>query len=248
MKKYCWPLLLVFFLFNYLNAAPLPLLKIAADRNSPPFVMRGAHDQVFGFDIDMMEHLCKILGRTCQYNLMPFQNIIGAVENKSSDIGIGCITITLERAKTVTFSIPYLLSYAQYIGTKEYTDKKFDTSYLNNKKVGIEAGSIFKDIINNLEIPNVKIIEYNRLSSIIAALQNKNIDFALMDSITAIYWQNQSNKQLVALGKPFLYGFGFGIAVNKNEPQLLEQINTAILEYQNNGSFQKAYNEYIAQF
>lgn len=248
MRKYCWFLLLNLFWCGSIYAAPLPLLKVAADVYSPPFIMRGASDQVFGFDIDMMEYICKMLGRTCQYNLMPFQDIIGSVANQSNDIGIGCITITLKRSKVVAFSIPYLLSYAQYLGLKQQNANQFTNESLKNKTVGVETGSVFKDIVNDLGMPSVKIIEYNKPSSVIAALKNKNVDFALMDSITAIYWQNQSTNNLVTLGKPFLYGFGFGIAVNKTNSKLLEQINTAILEYQNNGGFQKSYNEYIAQF
>ena len=69
-----------------------------------------------------------------------------------------------------------------------------------------------------------------------------------MDAFTADYWQTQSNNVIITLGKPFTYGYGFGIAVNPNEPALLKDLNEALLKYQNNGEFQKDYNTYLRVF
>ncbi|OGV27518.1 MAG: hypothetical protein A3F18_07915 [Legionellales bacterium RIFCSPHIGHO2_12_FULL_37_14] len=247
MKKY----LALIFCLSFLNpiyAAPMPALKIAANMYNPPFVMQGANKILYGFDIDMMEHLCNSIERTCQYNLIPFHNILDSVENGTNDIGIGGVTITIERTKAVAFSIPYLLSYAQYLGLKTKEIANFSDASLANKKIGIEAGSVLIDLVNKLTIPNIKVVEFKKLSDLIDALNKQQIDLALMDSATAIYWQNQYHNRIVTIGEPFLYGYGFGIAVNKSNAPLLEEINTALLEYQNNGGFQKAYNQYIAQF
>jgi polar amino acid transport system substrate-binding protein len=179
---------------------------------------------------------------------MRFSNILPSVQNQLVDIGVGGITITLERSKVIAFSIPYLLSYAQYIGLKASKSQQFSTNELSGKKIGVEAGSVFGETIEDLSLKNVNVVQIKTHAGIIQALQDHKIDYALMDASAAKYWQSQSSDKMVALGTPFLYGYGFGIAVNESNAALLEDINSALLEYQNNGGFQKAYNQYIAHF
>jgi polar amino acid transport system substrate-binding protein len=252
MKYSVWISVCLGLLFSItLRAQPvseLPVLRIATDKFSPPFVMRGANNQLFGFDIEMMENLCKILHRKCVYFPMPFDQIFQDVQAQHVDLGVGSITITLERAKLVSFSIPYLLSYAQYIGLKDNNADSFSTNQLNNKSIAVEEGSIFKNAVDELGFSDIHVVEMKSYAKIIEALQAKKIDYALVDAPTAQYWKTQSNDQIVPLGKPFLFGYGFGIAVNLANSALLEDINGALLEYQNKGGFQKAYNEYIAHF
>ncbi|MCX7114854.1 MAG: transporter substrate-binding domain-containing protein [Gammaproteobacteria bacterium] len=237
-----------FFLLSSSNAAPLPPLVIATDVYSPPFVMRGAHNQLYGFDMQTMNQLCKILNRTCVYHPMHFYEIFPTILNHQADIGIGAITITLARSKVVSFSIPYLLSYAQYFALNKWTKVPFSPQLLIGKKVGIQTGTIFKKAVEEATNSDVTIVEFNSFHSLIESLQDKTTDFVLIDSSAANYWQYQSDQSMMPVGKPFLYGYGFGIAVNQDNPQLLAQVNSALLDYQNNGGFQKAYNEYIEQF
>lgn len=237
------------FISSMVIAAEGPPLKIATDNFSPPFTMRGANEQMFGFDVTMMQNLCQLMNRTCTFIPMPFSDVLKQVESSEVDLGIGSITITLERAQKVTFSIPYLLSYAQYIALKKnHPNPKFSVNELHKQRIGVEFGGIFRKAIDQLNFSDVTLITYQHPNDLLDALTKNEIQFALVDASAAFYWQNQTNQQIIRLGKPFLFGYGFGIAVNPNDSALLQNINTAILEYQNNGQFQKAYNEYIAEF
>lgn len=42
-------------------------LIVATEIFNPPFIMQGANKQLFGFDIEMMEDICRIIQRECQY-------------------------------------------------------------------------------------------------------------------------------------------------------------------------------------
>lgn len=249
IKRGKW-LAILFLVTPLLLAQPLPPLVVAIDAYNPPFGMRGAQNQLFGFDVDMMEFICKKINRTCQYRPMHFEYIIPAVESRQTDIGVASLTITLERSQQVSFSIPYLLSYFRFMGLKKWADQPFSMNLVNNKTVGIKKGTVFKEFLQkeNTQNLNIKVKEYKTHNDIILALQNGNIDFALMDGASVLYWQAQSDNTMISLGKPFLYGYGFGIAVNYSNQPLLQQINSAILEYQNSGGFQKAYNEYLDYF
>lgn len=107
------------FSISFSYAEPLRSLTVATEIFNPPFIMQGANNQLFGFDIEMMEDICKTIHRHCQYHSGFFENtIISTIEQHEADIGVASITITLDRSQRVSFSIPYLPSEAQYLALK----------------------------------------------------------------------------------------------------------------------------------
>ena len=69
-----------------------------------------------------------------------------------------------------------------------------------------------------------------------------------MDEPTALYWQAQSSNLLGIWGKSFPFGFGYGIAVNKNNMALVVLINQAITIYQKSKQFKIDYDRYLSYF
>ncbi|WED43682.1 transporter substrate-binding domain-containing protein [Legionella cardiaca] len=223
-------------------------LRVGIDTFTPPFVMQGANMQLFGFDISMMEYICRYMKRNCVFVPLDFNNIFNAVETKQVDVAVSALTITAERASRVLFSSPYLLGNSRFIGPSALAKEKFGLQLLNNHTIGIEEGTIFPNVINSLGVRNPKIVTFKDAPHLIDALQSNDIDIALMDAPSAMYWQSQSSGILSVLGEPFPYGFGLGIAINRNEVDLLNNINQALIAYQNSPDFKKDYDKFIASF
>ncbi|ASQ45321.1 transporter substrate-binding domain-containing protein [Legionella clemsonensis] len=245
---------LFFFFLNSLHAtqeppqpAPLPL-RIAVDTFTPPFIMEGANSQLYGFDISMMKYICQEIQRTCVFVPTEFNNIFTSLERGQVDAAVSALTITPERSARVLFSMPYLLSHSRFIGLNQLADQPFTLQLLHNKTIGIEEGTIFPAVINALGIRDPKIISFNDAPSLIDALQAGKVEIVLMDNPSAMYWQAQSSGRLKVLGQPFSYGFGLGIAVNRNNAELLNQINQALIKFQNSNAFKREFNKYIAFF
>ncbi|WP_274519444.1 transporter substrate-binding domain-containing protein [Legionella cincinnatiensis] len=72
------------------------------------------------------------------------------------------------------------------------------------------------------------------------------VDFVLQDVLSAQYWATEF-PEFTTFGKSFIYGYGFGIAVNKSDSELLQQINNALLEFEKNGQFKKTYERYVPE-
>lgn len=228
-----------------LYAAGEPL-NVAIDSFTPPFEMQGANHEVFGYDIDVMNSLCAIMGRTCQYHIMRFNQLLPAVVDKKVDVAISSITITAERSELINFSLPYLLSYSRFLSNHS-TDLKqsFTLDLLNNKTIGIEEGTIFTQQIKDMGIKNTTIKEYRTVDLLLEGLSQKKVDFILVDNATAVYWGANSSGAFTVVGSPLLYGNGYGIAVNKINRQLLQSINSALLQYQNSNEYKINYNKYL---
>lgn len=238
----------VFVFFSQSLQAQGEPLRVAVDPLNPPFVMQGANNQFSGFDISMMQYICQTLKRTCQFIPIHFDKIIDAVSTEQVDVASSSITITPERAAIVNFSLPYLLSEARFIGPNQLATTPFKLKMLNGRKIGVSEGSIFPDVIKKLAVKDPNIITYTSLNNLMDDLYQGNIDFGLMDDPAALYWQAQSSRKLAVLGKSFNYGVGLGIALNKNNTELLQLLNQALLQYQNSDEFKQSYQTYMVDF
>lgn len=231
-----------------LFAQTAPPLKVAVESFLPPFVLQGANKQLYGFDISMVNHLCQSMNRHCIYEIYPFDELLNAVAEGKADLAVSAISITKARAEKVNFSLPYMLSYARIIAGNRYANQPFSLELLNNKRYGIEQGSIFAEVLDSMGVKNFTTKQYLHFQDMLYGLANNEIDMAIIDDpgqTFSNFWKANSDGKIQAIGPSFSYGSGLGIAINRNQPQLLQDINQALLEYQKNGSFERDYHKYI---
>jgi polar amino acid transport system substrate-binding protein len=236
------------FYFSPLYAVGEPL-NIGIESFVPPFAMQGANNESYGYDVDMMLSLCKIMQHTCQFHVMRFDKLLPAVIDHKVDASISAITITTEREKIVSFSLPYLLSYSRFLTNKtSETQQPFSLEILNNTVIGIGAGTIFGDQIKTMGIKNPTIKTYDSNELLLEGLSTKEVNFILLDNPTAIYWAANSTGSFITAGPPFMFGLGFGIALNKSDEALLDAINKALLQYQASKEYKINYDRYLTEF
>ena len=225
-----------------------PPIRVGVDNFYPPFTMRAGNNQVFGFDIALVTRICQLLNRTCKFYPMLFSDLLAELEDGGMDIAVGAIAITPERAKHMSFSKPYLKSQARFLGNKSVDPKAFNIKALGNYKIGVVRGTFFPQVLTSLGVSNSQITSYNRLDSVIDALNEGFVDIAIMDNTSALYWQQEASGILVSLGQAFDYGYGIAIAVNRNKRNLLQSINNALDTYLKEADFKKNYDKYLSYF
>ena len=231
-----------------LFAAELPVLNIGTESFNPPFVMQGSKNEIYGFDIDMMNYLCKALQRKCQYHVMRFDMLLDALNKKELDLAISSITITPERAKIVNFTLPYLLSYSRFLTRPSANAIPFTLAYLDGKRIGLEAGTIFPQQLEAMGVKNAKLKFYASVNDQLTGLSNSEVDIILLDNPTANYWASNSSDTFKLAGPAYMYGYGLGIAVNPGEGDLLNALNQLLLQYQNSNDYKQNYNRYLFEF
>jgi ABC-type amino acid transport substrate-binding protein len=244
MKK--WMLSCLLFCFSYPLCAENPPLRVAVAAFSPPFVMRSADKHFYGFDISTIEYVCQKLERRCEYIPMAFENLLPALETQKADVAVGGIIMTLKRAQKVRFSTPYLVSKAQFIGTAKADIKPpFHLESLAGKRVGVLSDGAFERTIRFMTMKKPTLIPFKQDNEVIHALNSNKISLALLSLPKARYWRSNSAGLFKKFGDPFPVGFGFAIAVNPNQAELIKNIDIALLDYQESNAFKKNYNLYI---
>ena len=220
-------------------------LRVGVSHFLPPFSIEGANHQLSGFDIILMQHLCGILQRQCKFVVMDTEQIVAAVADERVDLGISDLTISLERYKQADFTIPYMLSESRFLATSTFKSQSTDLRVLQNKQIGVQANTVYADQLQQMGHLESNIVTFTHESELIDALNQGNIDLALMSNPTALYWSNQTSNTLRVIGEPILYGFGIGIAVNPKKPELTQAINAAILRTQNSNEYTQIYQMYF---
>ena len=84
-------------------------LRMATNAFFPPYEYYDG-DQVVGYDVDMAQAVCDILGMELEVIDMEFDAIITAVSSDMADVGIAGMTVTEDRLVNVDFSDPYATS------------------------------------------------------------------------------------------------------------------------------------------
>lgn len=114
-------------------------LRCAVVLDFPPMGSRDASNKPQGFDVDYCNDLAKALGVKAEIVETPFPQRIPALMSGRVDVGVAATSDTLERAKTVGFSIPYF-AFQVVITANDKSDIK---SYndMKGKKVGATAGT-----------------------------------------------------------------------------------------------------------
>lgn len=230
-------------LISPLHAAGEPL-NVGVQIFNPPYVIRGSAQDVYGFDVDTMNYICKVINRTCQFHLMRFSDLIDAVKTKKMDVAISAITITPSRLEVVNFSFPYLPGVSRFLGNVNTSNQPFSVNALNNQTIGILKGSIAIEQMKAMgATPRTK--EYDSFDQMLEGLASKKVDAIFLDNANANFWVANSAGRFAVEGPPLTYGFGYGIVVNKSDGSLLNQINDALLQYQNSEQYKINYNKYL---
>lgn len=233
---------------GFLYAAALPPLRIGVPHFYPPYILEGENRTVTGFDVLFMTRLCEEIHRACVFVPMNNADIISAVAHRKVDLGMGAITITLERYRFVNFSIPYLLSESRFLGKRTVNTTPFRLEQFNHKTIGVTAGTTFAQQLTLMHGVQETVRSFPNINELVGALNDGTIDLALMDDATARYWEMHSSNQLQALGQSFVYGFGIGIAMHRDDTALTKVIDLAILMEQDSAPFKQLYNIYFGSF
>lgn len=115
------------------------VLRCAVVLDFPPMGSRDANNNPQGFDVDTCNDLAKALGVTAEIVETPFPERIPALISGRVDVGVASTSDTLERAKTVGFSIPYFAFTFNVVTRKDAGVDSYES--LKGHKVGSTSGT-----------------------------------------------------------------------------------------------------------
>lgn len=231
------PLLLLFtFIQTGFAAVKLTEVKVGMSGRYYPFTFV-KDDKLQGFEVDLWNEIGKRNHYKVDFITANFSGLFGLLETGRIDTIANQITITPERKQKYLFSIPYVIDGAQII-VRKGNNQIHSTQDLNGKTVGVNLGSNYEQLLNQL--PNAKQIHIKAYD---AGIEQDVVigrtDAFIMDRLSGIALIKK-NLPLQLAGQPFEKienAFPFR---NTNKGRLLqEQVNQSLVAMRQDGTLQK---------
>lgn len=233
-----------FYFYAPLSLNAQQVLQVGTEPAFPPFEMQAPDGKGFtGFDIDLFKAIGEEANLTIQFQSMPFDGLIPALQSKTIDAAISGMTITAERAQTVDFARPYFQSGLAIAVRKDSKNeiKSFDD--LANKKIAVAIGTTGAKQAGT--IPGAELFTFDNSALALQELSNGRVDAVVNDAPVTLYAIKVGNLNNVEVVGELLTEEYYGIALPKNSPNL-EKINGALDELLKTGRYRELYQKWFA--
>lgn len=212
-------------------------LLVGLEGTYPPFSFQDENGKLTGFEVEFAEALAQHMGVKASLKPTKWDGMLASLDAKRIDVAINQVTISDERKKKYDFSTPYTVSGIQALTKKADAAKITKADDLNGKKVGVGLGSNYEQWLRE-NVKGVDIRTYDDDPTKYQDLRVGRIDAILVDRLAALDLVKKTGDTLAVAGPAFSRQEA-GVALRKNNPQMLEAINTAIGEMQKDGSLTK---------
>jgi len=216
-------------------------LRVATEPAFPPFEFQQNGGELQGFSIDLMKAIATAANFQVDFQSLPFDGIIPALQAKTVDVAISSITITQERSKTVDFSRPYFKAgLAIAIRTDNQEINSFES--LQNKKIAVQIGTTGAETAKT--VPGAQVSSFDSAPLALQELLNGNVDAVINDAPVTLYAINTANLQGIKVIQQLLTEEFYGIATAKKSPYL-SLINQGLTKVLENGNYQQIYQKWF---
>lgn len=214
--------------------------KVAMEPTFPPFNTTDEEGNLDGFDVDMMKAIAKDQGFEVEFESLEFDGLIVGLKSQNFDIIASGMWANDERKKEVDFSDTYYNSGLVVAVKVDDSQITGIDSLTKDMKVAAQIGTSSADLVQNLEkegkIKEAKI--YNKVSDAVADLQNGSVSALINDKPVTLEYMKQQEGKIKIVGDT-LNEETLGIAVAKDNKELLDKINKGLANIKKSGEFDK---------
>lgn len=211
----------------------------------PPFEYI-ENDKIVGFDIDLIHAIEELLGEKITIKNVSFDVLIPSLRSGEIDMIISGLTIVEQRKEIMSFADPYF-AWGEIIMSAKGGKNDITLEDLAGKKVAVQSGSNAHNIVDTLakEHPNIQICLYNTLEEVWSAVEKGQADAAVGSyPPTANYLLNHPEANLQTDGE-LIDPQPIGIAVQKDDQELLEKLNKSLKTIKDNGTYDRIYEKWF---
>jgi polar amino acid transport system substrate-binding protein len=221
-------------------------LVMATNANFPPYeYMEG--DEYAGIDIEMAQKLAEKLGKELVIENVEFGSIVTGVQSGKYDVGVAGMTVTDERKEKVNFSDSYATGIQVVIVKEDSAIKTPDDLAGADVMIGVQqdtTGHIYAaDTVENGGYGEDHVTPYLNGADAVNALVTDKVDAVIIDNEPAKAFV-AANKGLKILETEWLVE-DYAIAINKEDTELLDNINKALSELKADGTIKSIIDKYI---
>lgn len=221
-------------------------ISVGTAADYAPFEYYTPDVKLDGFDIALMKAIGGKLGVQVEFNDFAFDGLGGALQMGQIDAAIAAISVTPERLAQTDFSNIYYVTSAALLAPANANLAVKSVADVADKKIGVQAGTVYESLVNEYVAftsgADSGAVVYENATDMIAALQAKQIDVALLGKEPAQAAAADGSLKVVA--EDFSQQL-FAIALPKGATTLTAKINQALMDLQNDGTLARLSDQYL---
>jgi len=212
-------------------------VKVGMSGRYVPFTF-SEKDVLQGFEVDLWNEIGKRADYNVEFVVASFSGLFGMLEAGHIDTISNQITITPARLEKYVFTTPYVVDGAQIV-VKKGRDDIHSVKDLHGKKVAVNLGSNFAEILHSLDTKNeINIVTYD--SGLVQDVMLGRADAFIMDRVGSAALIKKSGLPLQLAGQPIEQIKNAMPFLNKPaQLAIKDQVNTALLTMKNDGTLGK---------
>ena len=228
------------------SAAP-PVLRVGTSASYPPFTF-AENGQPRGIEIDFAQALGAELGRRIEISVVPFPDLIGALNADKIDIIMAGLSRTPAREALVTFTAPYL-QVGQMALVRAGDDRRFRTpaSYdAPGVRIGFERGTTGAAYVR-AHSQRAQPVEFANKDDALRALRAGEIDLFVHDA--PFVWITTGSPAAPGVGLSGRYtpltDESLAWALRKGDDALAARLDAIVRRWRANGEIDAVLDRWI---
>jgi octopine/nopaline transport system substrate-binding protein len=231
-------------------AGALAEVTFATEGDYPPWNETQADGELAGFDIDLVNALCKTLDEDCKIVTASFPAMMNTLAEGGFDAIISGIAITEQREEKIAFTRPYM-SYSASFATAAGSDVAKDAPAsgpglflrLAKARIGVQGDTVNAKLMANL-LPEATLVTFGDQESLNKAVADGDVDAGFAGTLA---WKNPTPApadSIVVLGPQMtsaqypLLGRGLGIGIAQGNSALKDTLDKGICELTADGTIE----------
>ena len=197
-----------------------------------------------GFDVDVAKYIAKSLGYSEDqiiWKEAPSKQREAMLQNGDVYMILATYSITDDRKRVVSFAGPYFVAGQDLLIRKDETGINGPQD-LNGKRLCSVTGSTSAVTVKEQFASKVQLMEQPGYAECATALLSGIVDAVTTDDIILAGLASASSGRLRVVGKPFTVE-RYGVGIKKGDTKLASQINNAITEMIQDGSWKRAIDD-----
>jgi cyclohexadienyl dehydratase len=221
-------------------------LRVGTTMDTPVFSMRGPGGQLEGFDMDALATLGPALGVKIDYVKMTFGSMLGDLAADKFDIAMSGMGRTFDRARTATFSKPYM-RYGKLVMIRAADKDRFKSLADLDRpdlKIAYNKGGLNETFAKTM-FKQASPAGYDSNALAMADLLAGKVDAQVADSTAAIYTARQ-DPRIVAMDPGNVFNPVYvAILLHREDQTLLNYLDIWIDQIEMDGTLAKIRTKWL---
>jgi polar amino acid transport system substrate-binding protein len=219
------------------------VVKVGFFMDVPPIKFRDANNEPAGVCVDFSKALARDLGVKLEFVYSEWAALIPTLLSGRSDLLIVDMSATLERAKKVNFTDPWLVTGSYVVVKSESGIESWEELNKDGVKIACQLGTVgVEDVKKN--IPKAEEMIYSTVTELQLALEQGRVDALVQDLLLVSRMANKSEGKLKLLPNP-LENDVLAFTLRPDDFHLLTWMNLWLKTLKSSGEYDEIMNYWI---